>query len=67
MFEDLVGLELKAAEEDWRGRPDMSPFTRPFRASIPARARFIQDLVFTQDAGGVGQHVILGGGLDTVA
>ena len=48
-------------------RPDMSPFTRPFRASIVARARFIEDLVAEQAARGVGQYVILGAGLDTFA
>jgi methyltransferase (TIGR00027 family) len=45
----------------------MSPFTRPFRASIVARARFIEDLVAERAAGGVGQYVILGAGLDTFA
>jgi methyltransferase (TIGR00027 family) len=45
----------------------MSPFTRPFRASILARARFIEDLVAEQLALGVGQYVILGAGLDTFA
>ena len=45
----------------------MTPFTRPFRASIVARARFIEDLVAEQAARGVGQYVILGAGLDTFA
>jgi methyltransferase (TIGR00027 family) len=45
----------------------MSAFTRPFRASILARARFIEDLVAEQAAHGVGQYVILGAGLDTFA
>ena len=43
----------------------MSPFTRSFRASIVARARFIDDLVAERAAQGVGQYVILGAGLDT--
>ncbi|MEO6603653.1 MAG: class I SAM-dependent methyltransferase [Polyangiaceae bacterium] len=64
---DEVGLKLAAPDEGWRSRPDMSPFTRPFRASILARARFIEDLVQAQAAGGVGQYVILGAGLDTYA
>ena len=64
---DEVGLRLVAPEEGWRGRPDMSPFTRPFRASILARARFIEDLLAEQVALGVGQYVILGAGLDTFA
>lgn len=67
VFEDEVGLRLAAPEDGWRNRPDMSPFTRPFRASIVARARFIEDLVAEQIARGVGQYVILGAGLDTFA
>ena len=39
--------------------------TRPFRASIVARARFIEDLVVEQAARGVSQYVILGAGLDS--
>jgi hypothetical protein len=31
---DDVGLKLAAPDDGWRSRPDMSPFTRPFRASI---------------------------------
>src|SRR6185369_14855837 len=65
VFEDEVGLKLAAPEDGWRRRPDMGPFTRPFRASIVARARFIEDLVTEQAARGVGQYVILGAGLDT--
>jgi methyltransferase (TIGR00027 family) len=42
-------------------------FTRPFRASIVARARFIEDLVVEQAGHGVSQYVILGAGLDTFA
>src|SRR5437773_10211602 len=45
----------------------MSPFTRPVRASIVARARFIEDLVAEQAPRGVGLYVILGAGLDTFA
>jgi methyltransferase (TIGR00027 family) len=45
----------------------MGPFTRPFRASIVARARFIEDLVAERAAGSAGQYVILGAGLDTFA
>lgn len=67
VLEDRVGLRLVAPEEGWRDRPDMSPFTRPFRASILARARFVEDLVAEQAARGVGQYVILGAGLDTFA
>ena len=67
VFEDQVGLKLAAPDDGWRSRPDMSPFTRPFRAAIVARARFIEDLVEEQAARGVGQYVILGAGLDTFA
>jgi methyltransferase (TIGR00027 family) len=67
VLEDEVGLKLVAPDDGWRSRPDMSPFTRPFRASIVARARFIEDLVVEQVARGVGQYVILGAGLDTFA
>jgi methyltransferase (TIGR00027 family) len=67
VFEDEIGLKLAAPDDKWRSRPDMSPFTRPFRAAILARARFIEDLVAEQAAHGVGQYVILGAGLDTFA
>ena len=62
---DDVGLKLVAPDDGWRSRPDMSPFTKPFRASIVARARFIEDLVVEQAARGIEQYVILGAGLDT--
>ncbi|MGF6963484.1 methyltransferase (TIGR00027 family) [Paraburkholderia sp. WC7.3g] len=68
VLEDEVGLQLLAPAEDWRSRGDMDPrFTRPFRASIVARARFIEDLVVEQARRGVGQYVILGAGLDSFA
>jgi methyltransferase (TIGR00027 family) len=41
--------------------------TSGFRASIVARARFIEDLVEEEARRGVGQYVILGAGLDTFA
>jgi len=68
VFEDELGLRLAAPEPGWRERGDMHPQgTAPFRASIVARARFIEDLVVEQAARGVGQFVILGAGLDTFA
>jgi methyltransferase (TIGR00027 family) len=68
VIEDEIGLSLAAPEDGWRNRPDMDPqFTRPFRASIVARARFIEDLVVEQAGSGVGQYVILGAGLDSFA
>jgi len=68
IFEDEVGLKLSAPDEEWRHRPDMHPEgTKPFRASIVARARFVEDLVLEQAGHGVSQYVILGAGLDTFA
>ena len=68
VLHDEIGLKLAAPEEGWRRRPDMEPNgTRLFRASIVARARFIEDLVVEQASRGVGQYVILGAGLDTFA
>jgi len=67
VLEDEIGLRLVAPEAGWQNRPDMSPFTRPFRASIVARARFIEDLVEQLAARGVEQYLILGAGLDTFA
>src|SRR5690242_19506806 len=68
VLEDEVGLRLVAPEEGWHRRPDMDPeFTKPFRASIVARARFIEDLVLQQVDRGITQYVILGAGLDTFA
>jgi methyltransferase (TIGR00027 family) len=66
VLKDEVGLKLVAPDEGWRRRPDMDPhFTSLFRASIVARARFIEDLVVEQAGNGVRQYVILGAGLDT--
>ena len=68
ILEDEIGLRLAAPDEGWRRRPDMDPQgTSLFRASIVARARFIEDLVVEQAGRGVGQYVILGAGLDTFA
>jgi methyltransferase (TIGR00027 family) len=68
VLEDEIGLKLAAPDEGWRRRPDMDPHTTSlFRASIVARARFIEDLVVEQAKHGVSQYVILGAGLDTFA
>jgi methyltransferase (TIGR00027 family) len=68
VLEDEIGLQLVAPEDGWRSRPDMDPDRmRPFRASIVARARFIEDLVAEQTGRGISQYVILGAGLDTFA
>lgn len=66
VLEDVIGLMLAAPNDDWRQRPDMdAKATSRARASIVARARFIEDLVIEQMDRGVGQYLILGAGLDT--
>ena len=66
VVDDEIGLQLAAPDDGWRRRGDMHPAgTRPFRAAIVARARFIEDLVVEQADQGVAQYVILGAGLDT--
>ncbi len=68
VIDDEIGLQLAAPEDGWRRRPDMDPQgTKLFRASIVARARFVEDLVVEQAARRVRQYVILGAGLDTFA
>ena len=68
VLEDQIGLKLLAPDKDWRRRGDMDPkFTRPFRVSIVARTRFIEDLVVEQGGRGLSQYVILGAGLDSFA
>ncbi|WP_437949395.1 class I SAM-dependent methyltransferase [Sorangium sp. So ce296] len=68
VLDDEVGLKLAAPDDGWRQRPDMNPgATSRFRASIVARARFIEDLVVEEAGRGVRQYVILGAGLDTFA
>jgi methyltransferase (TIGR00027 family) len=66
VLEDEVGLELIAPPDGWQQRPDMK-FTRRLRASIVARARFVEDLIVERSQQGIGQYVILGAGLDTFA
>lgn len=68
VLDDEIGLKLLAPDVNWRSRGDMDPqFTRPFRASIVARARFIEDLVTERAGHGLSQYVILGAGLDSFA
>ncbi|HWU43676.1 MAG TPA: class I SAM-dependent methyltransferase [Bdellovibrio sp.] len=67
IFDDQIGMKL-VGDENWRQRPDMDPQgSRKVRASIAARARFIEELVEEQNKLGVDQYVILGAGLDTFA
>lgn len=64
VFEDELGLRLVAPDDGWRRRPDMDEHgTSRVRASMVARARFIEDLVVAR----AGQYVVLGAGLDTFA
>ncbi len=66
VLRDEVGLELLAPPAGWRARGDMhAQGTAPFRASIVARARFLEDLVTSQPR--LAQYVILGAGLDSFA
>lgn len=66
IIDDRVGLALADPPPDWRARPDMDiERTRAFRASIVARARYVEDLALARMREGVTQYVILGAGLDS--
>jgi methyltransferase (TIGR00027 family) len=68
VLDDQLGLQLVAPDAGWRERPDMDPArTARSRASIVARARFVEDLVEACASGGVLQYVLLGAGVDTFA
>jgi methyltransferase (TIGR00027 family) len=68
VLDDRIGLQLAGPGPDWRQRPDMNEYATPsVRASIVARARYIEDLVVEQAGQGVAQYVLLGAGLDTFA
>jgi methyltransferase (TIGR00027 family) len=66
IIEDKVGYDLIKPEKDWQERPDMK-YTKRLRASIVARARFVEDLAKEQIGKGVTQYIILGAGLDSFA
>jgi methyltransferase (TIGR00027 family) len=66
IIEDEIGLKLIAPTDDWQQRPDMK-YTKRLRASIVARARFIEDLIIAESKKGIGQYVVLGAGLDSFA
>ena len=67
VLSDTIGAKI-VGEENWQARPDMGlVFSKPMRASIVGRARFIEDLVEQKINEGVTQYVILGAGLDTFA
>jgi methyltransferase (TIGR00027 family) len=68
IFQDDLGMKLVDPPAGWTDRPDMNPQrTALFRASIVARARFVEDLVVEHASRGLAQYVILGAGLDTFA
>ncbi len=63
LIEDEIGLAMASPGAGWRERPDMHPIgTRPYRAAIVARTRFVEDLLVEE---GISQYVLLGAGLDT--
>lgn len=66
LIEDKVGYDLIKPEKDWQERPDMK-YTKRLRASIVARARFVEDLAKEKFAKGVKQYILLGAGLDSFA
>ncbi len=68
IIEDEIGFKLVAPADGWRKRPDMDAnFTKRLRASMVARARFVEDLIIEENKRGIDQYVILGAGLDTFA
>src|SRR5690242_18617136 len=68
VLEDEIGLRLVNPDEGWQKRPDMhTARTSRSRASMVARARFVEDLVEERVKDGVPQYVLLGAGLDTFA
>jgi methyltransferase (TIGR00027 family) len=63
LIEDEIGLALASPDAGWRDRPDMHPRgTRPYRAAIVSRTRFVEDLLLEE---GIAQYILLGAGLDT--
>jgi methyltransferase (TIGR00027 family) len=66
IIEDKIGYDLINPESDWQERPDMK-FTKRLRASIVARARFVEDIAKEQIEKGITQYVLLGAGLDSFA
>lgn len=68
IIEDEIGFQLVSPEEGWKERPDMhAEFTKRLRASVVARARFIEDIILEETKLGITQYVLLGAGLDTFA
>lgn len=68
VLDDTLGLALADPGPDWARRGDMTmPGVAGVRASMVARARFVEDLVAERVEAGALQYVILGAGLDTFA
>lgn len=68
VLEDTWALRLVNPDAHWRRRPDMhAEGTKPFRASIVARSRYVEDCLEQEGEAGFSQYVILGSGLDTFA
>ena len=66
IFTDEIALKLANPDSGWQKRPDMDlKGTSGFRASIVARARFVEDLLLKMIPQGLQQYAILGAGLDT--
>ncbi|MEL1242529.1 class I SAM-dependent methyltransferase [Flavobacterium flavipallidum] len=64
VIEDKIGYDLIKPQTDWQERPDMK-YTKRLRASIVARARFVEDVAKKEIASGIKQYVLLGAGLDS--
>ncbi|WP_333575430.1 class I SAM-dependent methyltransferase [Sphingobacterium sp.] len=66
VIDDKIGYNLIKPEAEWQERPDMK-YTKRLRASIVARARFVEDVAKTEIENGITQYVVLGAGLDSFA
>lgn len=66
VIDDKIGYDLIKPEAEWQERPDMK-YTKRLRASIVARARFVEDVAKTEIENGIKQYVVLGAGLDSFA
>jgi methyltransferase (TIGR00027 family) len=67
VLEDDIGVRLVEPDASWLSQPLMGEFFRPWRASVVARARLVEDLAYEGLRHGVEQLVILGAGLDSLA
>ncbi len=66
IIDDTIGYDLIKPEKDWQERPDMKYTTR-LRASVVARARFVEDVAKKEIENGIKQYILLGAGLDSFA